>query len=864
MKRYILLFLSFLGVLVHAPAICQERTVIDLASESDWTMQIDGTGEWFNVKVPYGGWNSDRQYKLLDENMDVKDYVTYKREVKAPSGIDKSIVKLCFGAVNFGAEVYVDDVMVCQHHSTFTSFETDVTKYLRAKKSCTVKVKAYVLNHYKNSEGKYTMPTGFIYADKNSKFPFGIARFVRMEVYPEVYISNVFVRPSVTYQQLSYDVTIANGSTKMQEVVLHSGLDCWNGKEFDYPELKDIKTSIDPGQSKTITISAPWQLGPDSYWWPNIPFSEDYVATLHNLTLSLTNTRGRQIYNMIQRFGFVEHAEGPYYYTVNGVRVNLPSDASAATQGCVYDAYSESDAFKYSSDRNSGCHLTWKKYMRLGIRANRTHQEPPTQNIMDAADEVGFILIPETAIRGSYYGNQEAKANEYYRQHIKDIVIECRNHPCVARYSLANEMGTIPALLDMAIPYDSTRPYVFESNAHDSSTRTVSELGHAYVMAHYVDFPRPANSIYGLGEFAWDTDGINEYATRGKLMRINDICYFSGWSWTNYWPNFLEGWSHDTYAWQQNNHADRHDYVDGWHSPIINYVIKSLDPFLIIDEGIEKMNCFNENWPTAVPYYKPGSPISRSIHIFNDDLKGDKIDFSWQFRWDSPEGELLEEHSKVLTIKPGFHAHETIDITAPEIGGIEERKLFLIMTSRKDGEVVFKEEKVWFNISDSEPVNDIQLIGTDTETHGNWNGKYGKDGYEVIGADSKIPGYADISYDRGHILLWGDATDDERALQRFKNDGDTGSSRIAASLSRYGTVSITLDIGWKYKKVAVYFMGWNTDHHLPVYVPETNSSFSVDNYQDGQYLIFKVRGKVTLVIGDERVSRVSGVFFDSL
>ena len=337
MKHYSL-FLSLFVIFIHGPAFCQEKAIIDLASEKDWTMQIDGAGEWIGVKVPYGGWNSDRQYKLLDENTDVKDYVIYKREIKAPSEIDRSVVKLCFGAVNFGAEVYVDDVMVCQHHSNFTAFEADITNCLRAKKSCIVKVKAYVLDQYKNSKGQYSMPTGFIYGNKHVKYPFGIARFVRMEIYPEVYISNVFVRPSVTYRQLNYDVTIANGSTKRREVILHSGLDCWNGRSFDYPKIKDSKAEIDAGQSKTITISAPWLSGPDSYWWPNIPFREDYTATLHNLNLSLTSPRGKQLYKVTQRFGFVEHAEGPYYYTVNGVRVNLPSDASAATQGCVYDA----------------------------------------------------------------------------------------------------------------------------------------------------------------------------------------------------------------------------------------------------------------------------------------------------------------------------------------------------------------------------------------------------------------------------------------------------------------------------------------------------------------------------------------------
>lgn len=43
---------------------------------------------------------------------------------------------------------------------------------------------------------------------------------------------------------------------------------------------------------------------------------------------------------------------------------------------------------------------TWSRYMRVGITSNRIHQSTPTQAMMDAADEVGFLLKPESPIRG--------------------------------------------------------------------------------------------------------------------------------------------------------------------------------------------------------------------------------------------------------------------------------------------------------------------------------------------------------------------------------------------------------------------------------------------------------------------------------
>lgn len=843
---------------VHVSA--QTVDVINLASDIDWKLSIDGKGENLPVKVPYGGWNSDRQYRILDENKDVHDYVIYSRTIDIPADADGKIVKLHFGAVNFGAEIYIDGTKVNDHHSNFTAFESDITKFVTPGTSCRLDVKAYVLNHYKNSKGEYTMPTGFIYDNKLVKYPFGIARNVEMRIYPDVYISDVFIKPSVTTGRLSYDVWIVNGGKKEREVSLKSGLRSWNESQFEYPNLEKKTITIMPGKTVKVNITTKWDLGSDSYWWPNIPFREDYVAQLHLLDLELYDGKKRVFFDS-KRFGFVEHAEGPYYYTINGVRVNLPSDASAVTQGCVYDGYSESEAYKYT-DKKNGCHETWKKFMRLGIRANRTHQEPPTQNILNAADEVGFLLIPETAIRGSHYPQCNAPDNPYYKQHIQDMIRECRNHPSVARYSLSNELHAVPEYLDMALEVDDTRPYIFETNTHEKTTRVISENGHAYVMTHYVGYPKPAQGIYGLGEYAWSTDGINEFASQGKLMRMNDICYFSGWSWTNYWPNFLEGWSHDTYAWQQNNHADRENGIDGWESPLIKYVEKALHPYLICDADIEEKNRFSEDWPAVVPNFKPGSTQERIIYIFNDGLSEGDFILKWKTVWDSPDGKEIETGNKTMRIKPGFHVRHKLKLNIPFEGVEDSRRMYLVMSLENDGKILFEEEKLWYNVTTEEVINDVKFVGIDSLTKGNWCGIYGNEGYDIAGAERKLPGYISLSYDPESVWIREDHSEDDRALQKFVNDGNLGISRIAAAYSRYGNLAMTIDVGNQYRNVALYFMGWDYDFNQKIRVVHSGQTFNIDHFKDGKYLLLKIRGKVTLILGDERNSSLSGVFID--
>jgi len=67
-------------------------------------------------------------------------------------------------------------------------------------------------------------------------------------------------------------------------------------------------------------------------------------------------------------------------------------------------------------------------------------------------------------------------------------------------------------------------------------------------------------------------------------------CNLSGWSWINYWPNFLQGMSHDLHAWRPQDHTDRTDGIDGWGSPIVEFAHRSLHRYLIQDHGLLEAN----------------------------------------------------------------------------------------------------------------------------------------------------------------------------------------------------------------------------------------------------------------------------------
>jgi hypothetical protein len=531
----------------------------------------------------------------------------------------------------------------------------------------------------------------------------------------------VVIKTSVENKKLSAEVWIHNNSTDKKEVVLSSALNSWNERNWYYPKLEPVTITLDKNEIKKIILEpVSWNLGKESYWWPNKPFREDYKAQLHNLNLSISEN-GTEFDSFVQRFGFVEWTEGPNYYMVNGVRINQIGDGTPESAMSDYDCYNTSPAFLPPTKPGTGCPETWKKFMRLGINVNRIHQSTPTQYMMDVADELGFMLVPETPIRGCQ--KQDWSNLKPFIQSVKEMTYYSRNHPSVCRYSLLNEgsIKYLPELIDAIVEKDSTRPLSFDDNVLRIPTKIKGKTSnaHAYAINHYQEYPKPATIISGMGEYAWYWDdhkprklangelglpptangGLEEFIYYGGDMRRWDIAYFAGWDFINYWPNFLEGMNYKKHAWKQSCYPkDREDGIDGWNSQVISWMQKYFHPYLVMDLGIHEINKESNHWPENTDSYKSGETIVRKLEVFNDGLQGENFKIEWEARWDSAKGKkLMSGQIENIIIAPGFHKTLTLSVKVPRTDS-EKRKLFLILTSKLNDKVVFKEDEIYYMV----------------------------------------------------------------------------------------------------------------------------------------------------------------------
>lgn len=698
----------------------------DLASDTAWTISLDD-GPARKIKVPSGGYNSDRQdapliamcvdpgYSVSKTGYrDVLDHATYKRQIRIPKVRDDQVTLIEFGAVNHGAEVFLSDgtteKRVGAHAGPLMPFSVDLTGLVTPGKEYTLKVKAYTLWHYTNA-----VPVGFIYLEGwlnaskpgqwASKFSFGITKYARLAIYPSARISDVFVKPSVSRDTLSAEVTVRNDSAEKATFTLTGALSSWSADSWKYPAFAP-KEVVVPAKSAVRAQLGPvaWGLGSNSYWWPNKPFREDYKANLHLLNLTLSKGTN-EIDKRAQRFGFVEWGETPMYYTVNGTRINFIGDGTPEAAMSEYDCYSTAAAFLPPGGSSGGCPETWRRYMRMGISVNRTHQSTPTQYMMDAADETGFMLIPETAIRGC---QRQTWDDQLLPQSARELALFCRGHPSVCRYSVMNEAPPdwVPQLVDALASADDTRPMVFEDNHLKAPASVEGTNGHAVAMLHYVLHTRPATRLTGVGEIAWaDWNNMGDGPeVLGYLIfdaRCQNVAYYAGWDWINYWPNFLEGMNSKRHSWKQLEswHEDRADNIDGWNSPLMLWMQKCFHPYLATDAGFMLINGqYNKEWPRKMPTYTPGQPITRDIVMFNDSLQDGSFELRWSARWGGADGgPVTNAVIPAIPIKAGFHVTETIELTAPPTNA--KRLITLILESYKDGKQVFRDDQVCLGIS---------------------------------------------------------------------------------------------------------------------------------------------------------------------
>ena len=196
----------------------------------------------------------------VQKSLTEKDELWYRRTFSVPAAWKGSNVMLNFGAVDWKADVFVNDILVGSHTGGFTPFSLDITPCLKAKGDQKLVVRVFDgTDKGYQPRGKQALnPNGIWYTPVS-----GIWQTVWIEPVAKSHISGIKAIPNLDQKNIAVTVTADNCTTgDLVEVNI-----------LDKGKVVASATGF-PGSPLRLAIAEP------KLWSPDSPFLYDMTAEL--------------------------------------------------------------------------------------------------------------------------------------------------------------------------------------------------------------------------------------------------------------------------------------------------------------------------------------------------------------------------------------------------------------------------------------------------------------------------------------------------------------------------------------------------------------------------------------------------------
>lgn len=249
---------------------------------------------------------------------------------------------------------------------------------------------------------------------------------VYLVIKPKLYISDLFIKPSVRKKDISVELTLTKATDKKAGIeVIASVLDNKGKEVLRFPSEKFDMCS----EEKKITLSCPVN-DKIRLWEIDDPY-------LHFLKVEILDENGKVIDLAYRRFGFRElWAENGDFY-LNGRKIYL--QGTSPSNRWRWTPANRSTLRLYYADMRNNANMNFIRW-HMGGTENNAYAE--------IADELGILLELETSGRlcGSELYVVDEKTGEcvpervkLWQEQIKKQIIYLRNHPSIVIWSVDNE-----------------------------------------------------------------------------------------------------------------------------------------------------------------------------------------------------------------------------------------------------------------------------------------------------------------------------------------------------------------------------------------------------------------------------------------
>jgi len=377
-----------------------------------------------------------------------KDYegvAFYRRIFKVPKGWKGKTVRLHFDAVNFRAEVWLNNTAVGFHDGGFTPFEFEVDDLLNYDEENTLilRVVGPILMQDKTIDGMGKMET----PQWRGAITGGIWQSVRLIATNDIYVEDVFIEPKISDNTARFNLDLKNTGKKIVTARVDVAIHPVNLP--DQVTTKIQKTwRMKPGSNKkSFTVKIP----DAEYWSPENPFL--YRADV-SVTIDSEVSDRRSI-----RFGMREFTIRDKKFYLNGKPVYLKATFFEGLYPTKL-AYPDSREMAIREIQLA---------KEAGFNMIRPWRKPPPPMWLNLADSLGMMTVGSMAIECMDFPSESAHLPKWVENEVRESILRDRNRACIVQWELFNELKRpvlkrlLQPMTNLARKLDPTRLILDES-----------------------------------------------------------------------------------------------------------------------------------------------------------------------------------------------------------------------------------------------------------------------------------------------------------------------------------------------------------------------------------------------------------------
>lgn len=421
-SRMLLCFL-LLAVSASAHAAAKQTDVISL--DGQWQIIFDADNKSRELRLFESEKFLARDDRRLIEVPSVwerieKDYegvAVYHRTFDVPARWQGKIVHLAFDAVNYRAEVYVNDNVVGVHEGGFTPFRFRVDSMLEVGQENVVTVRIVgpvLLQLDKVIDGMIAKET----PQWRGGITGGIWQSVRLEASGNHYIDDVYIEPDIHRNEARVTLQLNNfDEFASDEQVRLSVVDKSQRDRTVASTVADIK--LQPGKN---TWSGTLAIPDAKYWSPDAP-------NLYLLKVEISED-GQSSDAVSEQFGLREFTVKNKRFYLNGEEIFLKA------------VFLEGQ-YPVGVGVPADIELARKEIRRAkeaGFNMIRPWRRPPPPEWMDLADEMGVMLIGSPVVECMDLPVSSPDLPGRVMYEIRQSILRDRNRASVVMWELFNEL----------------------------------------------------------------------------------------------------------------------------------------------------------------------------------------------------------------------------------------------------------------------------------------------------------------------------------------------------------------------------------------------------------------------------------------